>query len=44
MKEEEVSGEILLWPFNTYRGLIRKTGKDLLAGSVVTGQGATVLN
>lgn len=35
-------GGILSWPFNMYRGLIRKNG-DVLTGPVVTGKGAMVL-
>jgi len=33
------SMETLLWPFNTSRRLITKTGTDYLIGPVVTGQG-----
>ena len=36
------SGEILLWPFNTWRGLGRKIRTYFLAGSVVTGQGVMI--
>ena len=38
----KVSGETLLRPFNTYRGLIREMGIKFLARPVATGQGVMV--
>jgi len=40
----EGSGQASLRPSSTGRGLARKMGTGFLAGSVVTGQGATVFN
>jgi len=36
--------ETSLQPFSTYRGLIRKKGTNILAGSVEIGQGVMALN
>ena len=39
----EGSGETLEWPFTIERELLREVERDVLPGSVATGQEATVL-